>query len=197
MPPTNQLQVQRAPDSVTSQAGPWLQPPSLQVNPGSWARFRHKAHINVNASCRGELYEEAGPHEDKCVRIGSGSSTVRYETTLCRARLACLPSLRSVCARPWARWGVLPAGCADRTRSSSSRCGTHSSGRRRSGNELAPPQRAPIGAMRCRYLSSLRRGFIYHTSVPGTYVLQLELEVLASIDCFWVGVFTLGHHRPQ
>jgi hypothetical protein len=53
------------PDSGLSQARPVLSWPSLQVNPGSWARFRHKAHINVSASCRGELYEEAGPHEDK------------------------------------------------------------------------------------------------------------------------------------
>lgn len=40
-----------------------------QVNPGSWARFRHKAHINVGASCRGQLYEVAGPHEDRCVML--------------------------------------------------------------------------------------------------------------------------------
>jgi hypothetical protein len=47
----------------------------LQVNPGSWARFCHKARINVKAGCRAELYEVAGPHEDKCVR-GSQTKTV-------------------------------------------------------------------------------------------------------------------------
>jgi hypothetical protein len=56
----------------------------LQVNPGSWARFQHKAHINVSASCRAELYEEAGPHEDKCALVW-GSIRTRDETAQCKA----------------------------------------------------------------------------------------------------------------